>query len=205
VTRVLTLTIVADGSSDVAFVPIVEWLLGQHTDNAFTVQLARGLPPPSAGLLQRVRYAASEYPCDVVVAHRDSEGRTAQERYAEMSESLADLDLRWIPVVPVRMTEAWLLLDKAAIRRASGNPNGSVGLALPPRSRWERDPNPKESLFRSLRVASELSGRRLEKFDVHAARFRLASLISDFSPLRGLPTFDRFESDLVQALGDLAS
>jgi hypothetical protein len=39
--------------------------------------------------------------------------------------------VRHIPVVPVRMTEAWLLADEFAIRSAPGNPNGTQSLDLP--------------------------------------------------------------------------
>lgn len=202
--RVLSVTLVADGTSDAALLPIVEWILGEHLATAFSVQLARGLPPHSVGLLQRVSYATARFPCDLLVVHRDAEGRPSEERYAELENALVeDVVVRWVPVVPVRMTEAWLLFDSVAIRRASSNSHGQVALPLPSRNRWERETDPKETLFAALRVASELHGRRLDKFDVFAARYRLAGLINDFSTLRGLDTFDRFEAGLGDAIRSL--
>ncbi|MEZ4294088.1 MAG: hypothetical protein R3B70_03860 [Polyangiaceae bacterium] len=56
----------------------------------------------------------------------------------------------------------------------------------------------KDLLFSTLRTASNLSGRRLKKFDPD--RFRLASLIEDFSPLRVLPSFRALEASLQSAL-----
>ncbi len=37
-----------------------------------------------------------------------------------------------VPVVPVRMTEAWLVLDEAEIRRVAGRPASTNGLGVPP-------------------------------------------------------------------------
>jgi hypothetical protein len=98
------------------------------------------------------------------------------------------------------MTEAWLLFDEAAIRKAAGKSDGRGRLNLPRKGRWEREPDPKEALFRALRTASELNGRRLGKFNVFDARLRVAALIDDYSPLCGLASFDRFVRDLQEAI-----
>jgi hypothetical protein len=65
-----------------------------------------------------------------------------------------------IPVVSVRMHEAWLLFDEAAIRCAAGNPNGNIPITLPAARSLDRIQNPKELLFDLLRTASGLSARR---------------------------------------------
>jgi hypothetical protein len=99
-------------------------------------------------------------------------------------------------VVPVQMTEAWLLFDEGAIRRAAGNPNGRITLPLPDWRRAESLAKPKEILFEALRVASELPARRRRALDVERARARIVDFIDDFSPLHELPSFRRLENDV---------
>lgn len=50
---------------------------------------------------------------------------------------------RVVPVIPGRMTEAWLRLDEAAIRRVAGNPNGRTKLGLPKLHEVESVADPK--------------------------------------------------------------
>ena len=108
------------------------------------------------------------YPCDLLFVHRDAEGVPHRSRVEEieiaMQEVRAVHEGAGLPphvvVVPVRMTEAWLLFDEAAIRRAAGNPNGRVSLQLPPGDP-EEIADPKQLLHDLLRTASELGGRRL--------------------------------------------
>ncbi len=62
------------------------------------------------------------------------------------------------------MTEAWLLADEAAIRRAAGSPSGRVDLGLPTFAELERLADPKQRLHEALKVASGYTGRRLRNF-----------------------------------------
>lgn len=201
--KVFTVTLMSDGSSDSAIVPILEWLIAQKLESIpFQVSVVRGDLAPSAGLLSRAHRAIDNFPCDLLVIHRDAERIGWRDRIEEIRLALKDhqLGASWIPVVPVRMTEAWLLHDQHAIRRAAGNPNGDATLQLVGFNQWETIADPKEMLFRAFRLACGLSGRRLQKFDVHHARYRLATLIEDFSPLRRLETFNHFEKNLDDAI-----
>jgi hypothetical protein len=98
------------------------------------------------------------------------------------------------------MTEAWFLFDETAIRRAAGNPRGTVSLNLPSLRHAEDLPNPKQVLVSALRKASGFTGRRLTKFHPGEARYRLAEGLGDFSPLRVLPAFQQLEADVRQFL-----
>jgi len=92
------------------------------------------------------------------------------------------------------MLEAWLLFDRAAIRRAAGNPNGAMPLELPELSRVEELPDPKAVLHSLLQEASGLKGRRLNNLRVPVRR--VAALIDGFAPLRRLSAFQRLEKDV---------
>lgn len=61
------------------------------------------------------------------------------------------------PVIPIRMTEAWLLLDEAEIRRVAGAPNGKIPLNLPNPAKVESVSDPKALLKETLARASGLS------------------------------------------------
>jgi len=98
------------------------------------------------------------------------------------------------------MQEAWLLISESAIRTAAGRPRGRVPLSLPPPNALERDFDPKQTLYNALRLASELSGRHLDRFKVSAAAYRVSELIGDYSRLRGLLAFDALEEELQSVL-----
>jgi hypothetical protein len=98
------------------------------------------------------------------------------------------------------MSEAWLLIDEAAIRMAAGRPGGRTPLELPKLHQLEKLPDPKTRLEQLLRLASESTGRRWRRFDFDAARLRVAELITDYSPLLKLTAYKRLENDVKSAL-----
>lgn len=125
---------------------------------------------------------------------------------AEIGSAAADSGIfSYVLVVPVQMTETWLLIDEAAIRMAAGNPHGRVPLDLPSLARLERLPDPKGYLHERLRLASEKSGRRLDQFQrgVGERVQRVAALIEDFSPLRHLAAFAQFERTARETISNL--
>jgi hypothetical protein len=150
------------------------------------------------------------YPCDALFVHRDGEHQPYTVRQSEIQEGIEAAKAlapdspfpTAIPVIPVRMQEAWLLVDVEALRRAAGNPNGSVPLSLPPVSSLEDIPDPKGILTRLLETATELGQRRLRKFNSGQARLRLTDLITSYAPLRELPAFKQLESAIQQAIHD---
>jgi hypothetical protein len=145
---------------------------------------------------ERLRAVLDIYPCDVLFVHRDAEGQPPQRRREEIAESLLSLRVEHIPVVPVRMTEAWLLADEPAIRRAAGNPNGTEELNLPVVRTLETLPNPKEVLFAALATASGLNARRRSRLPVHKRVHQIAEYIDDFSCLNVLPAFLALQQDI---------
>ena len=121
------------------------------------------------------------------------------ERLAEIEESLKEARVAQKPVVcviPVRMTEAWLLIDEAALRRAAGNPNGKQHLNLPSVARLEGLSDPKRVLYGLLRQASGFHGRRLKSLNRKLSGHRVADFIRDFRPLYRLTAFQRLAADV---------
>jgi hypothetical protein len=204
-------TLLGDGSSDRCLLPILGWVLGQIpglTGRGLVPQVAdlRGVEPPLRDLSARIRAAFQQQPCEILFVHRDAERATLEGRVTEIREAAESAEIpAYVPVVPIRMTEAWLLIEEGAIRRAADNPNGKAVLGLPPLLKLERERDPKDLLCECLKLASEKRGRRLEQFerDLHRRVHRVAALIRDFTPLRQLPAFAHMESATSQVIQEL--
>ena len=193
---VLEVTLVADGSSDRVLVPIIESVFDVYCrDRPFVVRFADGVH--HGPLVERLVQAMQLFPCDILLVHRDAEGEALVVREAEIANAVqqAGATIQRVNVVPVRMTESWLLLDAAAIRSASGNPHGQVALDLPTAATVEKVVGAKDALFVALETASELSARRRRRFDRNQARQRVAQLL-DFKLLRTLSSFRHFEKQV---------
>lgn len=199
----LNYTLVADGPTDRALLPIINWVLEQIpmvSASGFVAQFADPhiLDDAAAGLEGRIVAALQRFPCDIAFVHRDAESEGFEKRRAEIGRAIEHIaNGEFVPVVPVRMTEAWLLTDESPIRQAADNPNGTAPLALPPVRQLEQLPDPKSFLNDLLIVASEKAGRRQAKFkrpsELAWRRVRVAQLTKDFSPLRSLGAFAEFE------------
>lgn len=205
-------TLLSDGSSDKALLPHLIWLLKQNGITLPIVptwaDLNRFRERPK-NLTEKIERSVEFYPCDLLFIHRDAERESPDNRREEIINALATVNRNLakpfiVCVIPVKMSEAWLLFDESAIRRASGNSEGRVNLNLPRLKNVENLPDPKEVLFNALRTASEKSGRRIKQLnaDMPILRYRVSGLIEDFSPLRVLPAFQRLETDIKALIVD---
>ncbi len=209
--ELLRFTLLGDGSSDRALIPVLSWLI---RDIAGSIPLEPQwadlgpLLPSEKPLQQRVRKAMDYYPCDLLFVHRDAELPDAyMNRAEEINRACTGLaeqhrGLKSVCVIPVRMTEAWLLFDEPAIRRAAGNPRGRNALNLPPRRQMETV-HAKDILHQAIRDASALTGRKAKKLEVSRAIHVVADFIVDFSPLNQLPSFSRLRAELKAALDSM--
>lgn len=207
----LRFTLVTDGSSDRVLLPILRWLLSQHYEDlpidGEWADLAR-LPSPPRSLAERIAKGIQLYPCDLLFIHRDAEGMTREQRIQEIDQAIEGARMalarksvdnpmpHYVNVIPVRMSEAWLLFDIDAIRYAASNPNGTMELQLPALQDVESLPDPKDVLYKLLNSASGLSGRALKKFKPQVGVHRLAEYIQDFAPLYRLYAFEVLNSDI---------
>lgn len=193
--KTLRFTLVAEGSSDRVLIPILRWMLLRHHRNFEWIGQSadlQELPKPPRSLPQKIATASELFPADVIFIHRDSDREAPPNRRREISDAIESLPTRparhWVPVIPVRMTEAWLLVSESALRSASGNPNGRTPLRLPSRQDLENIPDPKMILQALLVEASGLSGRRRKKINFSSQRARIPDFLENWETLLGLPS-----------------
>ena len=193
----MTYTLVADGRSDAVLLPIITWCLKQHKVNSVVEQWAdfTRIPRPR-NTEERLRTALDLYPCDALFVHRYAEGQSSKKRREEIAHALRDISIRHIPVVPIRMTEAWLLADEIAIRSAAGNPNGRESLNLPEVRRLEDLTDPKKTLYDALTKASGRNTRRQARFRVRQRVHNIPMYIDDYSNLNVLSAFQVLQRDI---------
>ncbi|WP_080042371.1 DUF4276 family protein [[Actinomadura] parvosata] len=159
---------VAEGSSDAPLAGIVESLFAAR---GVALRLSapdfERLGKVSKDVASRVeagiRLMGGLQP-DVVVVHRDADNAGMEARQQEVREAVKRVGYTnaCVPVIPIRMTEAWLLLDEQAIRHVAGNPRGRAGLGLPKVHEVEALSDPKSYLRQCILKAAEVTGRRRE-------------------------------------------
>ncbi|MEM7533855.1 MAG: hypothetical protein AAF639_16845 [Chloroflexota bacterium] len=199
-------TLITDGRSDAILIPILNWLLEENGVNvAIEPQLAdlASLPKPPKTLAARIGCAIEMYPCDLLFVHRDAEReprdvREDEIRSAYLKSNSSDNSLPCICVIPVRMSEAWLLFDENALRHAVGNRSKKIPLELPSMHKLESLPDPKQTLHELLLKASGAKGRERKRFNANRSVHRIGDIIDDFSPLRSLSAFSHLENDIKQ-------
>jgi hypothetical protein len=201
----LRYTLVTDGSSDIALIPILTWLLREngvaHTIQSEWADLNRVPHSKRRRLEDKIYWSLELYPCELLFVHRDAEREPRENRVSEITTAIQRVVISVPPricVVPVRMQETWLLFDEPAINHAAGNSSNRQSLNLPPINRLEDLPDPKTELHERLKQASNLKGRRLSGFPVSEYARRITEFIQDFSPLRALSAFAALESELQQ-------
>ena len=119
--------LLGEGGSDRALVPILQWLLGStvvadvHVVWIDTNRFARR----AHDLPEKVVAANHLGPFDLLFIHRDADRYPPEWRYQEIRAAAGTQ--RHVAVVPIRMTEAWLMIDEAAIRQVSGRPKEFTG------------------------------------------------------------------------------
>jgi hypothetical protein len=207
---VIRALLLADGPSDQPLGDHVARLARTHGCELDVVapDLRRLEPPPGLQVAERLR-AVLGFDDDfgLVIVHRDAEGQEPSKRHDEVHAGVASVHetLLALPVVPVRMTEAWLLLDEAAIRRVAGRPTGTEPLDLPSSREVESVRDPKAVLQRALNVASGASGRRLHRFkrDFGSQRRRLLEGIDHSGPIKALAAWQELEANVATTVSRL--
>lgn len=191
--------LLGEGSSDRVLLPVLRWVMERATPAEFRmVWVDTSLFATGPTLAEKVSGTLAVQPFRLLFVHRDADNQPPEWRYDEIRQAAGDQP--HVAVVPIRTTEAWLLIDQGAIRAAAGRVSGREPLDLPALTRVEQASDPKRVLRDALVAAHGATGRRARRFHPADARQRLADLVEDWSPLRQLSAFQRLEADTRVAL-----
>lgn len=139
---------------------------------------------------------------NVLFVHADGAGDAEKSRREQVLPGIEAINPgQGVPVVPVRETEAWALVDGDALRQAFGCTLSDHDLGLPTKVKEvERVADPKLVLDGALSAAHQNYRRRSQSISQY-----LGSLgeQTNLCKLRELPSFSRLETDLIQALRNL--
>ncbi|MDI9313008.1 MAG: DUF4276 family protein [Limnohabitans sp.] len=208
----IKITLIGDGSSDKILTIVSKWVLDNkfpqlHTSISFADFRQLKNPPDKSNIQKQIEFAKRYYPFDLLIYHRDAETTDINMVETRKKEVLEQIEEKHknivICVIPVKMMETWLLINKEAIKKAAGNRNFKEKIDLPSINCLEKTPNPKDKLIEILKTVSGLTGRKLSKFKAHQAVHYVAENISDYSVLRKLNAFRIFENDLKGAIQNL--
>ncbi|NVI91964.1 hypothetical protein HUX53_33025 [Actinomadura sp. BRA 177] len=208
----LRVLFLGEGTSDSGITFHIRRIASDHGYRvAVTDPLVERLPQPARrtvqAKLEAIRDMGGQY--ELVAIHRDADNAGRGPRHQEIQRAVAAVmpDVPCVPVVPIRMTEAWLMLDEACIRRVAGNPNGHMNLDLPKWRNVETVADPKARLREVLASASGLTGRKLNRFRQRFPEHRrqLLERIEPTGPIVEVSSWQAFNSDLLSGLGEAAS
>jgi hypothetical protein len=187
--------LVADGSSDRMLIPVIQNALKElYPAVAFSDIVFSAAKGHTLG--ERIAKTIEQYSCDLLFVHRDAEKQPPYKRLEEIELAVGGkFRQKTIAIVPVRMTEAWLLCDEDAIRCAVGNENGVSELALPAIAKIESC-EAKNVLDAALTAAVDHNARRRRKFYPQDYRYRVAELCTSRDKLLRLASYKSFEDRL---------
>ncbi|BAS26884.1 DUF4276 family protein [Limnochorda pilosa] len=159
--------------------------------------------PRELQILDAMRRASGAF--SLLFIHADGSGDPVAARKHQVQPAISRIlehggpsGVGAVPVIPVRETEAWALVDGQALRRAFGTSLDDAELGLPPRpADVERIPDPKAALDHACRIAIGAGHRRRRR----AAAFLEAIAESlSLDRLQQVPAFRQFEQDLRDGL-----
>jgi hypothetical protein len=203
----LRIVFLAEGTSDSGIVPHIESIAAENDIEVSVTYPELDRLPTRPGRAIAAKLAAvyrlgGVY--DLIVVHRDADSQGVQARVDEIGAAVAAVTeaVPHVPVVPVRMTEAWLLTSESELRHVAGNPNGRNPLDLPGIASLERIADPKALLKEILGKASGASGRRLDKFQQRFSQHRrqLLERLDRAGPVNQLPSWQHFVTGIKSGL-----
>lgn len=205
--QVLTVGFITEGTTDVRFLSgIIRRTFDDLTwecEQATEVFLSTPLAVPKQGLTfaEYVLKAATLAEADklmVLCVHTDADGPTdvktvtnkIDPAFAEVQATLNGVCKNLVAIVPVRMTEAWMLADKDALKGEIGTikTNVQLGLTRLP----ESIANPKETINETIRLAFDHRSERSRNQVNIGDLYEPMGVTADLAKLSTLPSYQKF-------------
>ncbi len=214
----LALAIYAEGRTDERFLPIViqrtaEQILSQRgrtsVDVFGPVVLNHDIERTSQGRAERILEAARRSAgYHALIVHADADYPSPDRATKERIQPGFDLVRRakesvchqLLPIIPVQMTEAWMLADPEALQQVIGTSLGAQALGLPAHAHQvESDPNPRQTFSQALQNALAHRPRRRRRIDLGTIYEPLARQIN-LERLGTVAAYQQFVHDMIEVL-----
>ena len=220
--RTVTLALYAEGSTDESFLPEIikrttKSILSQHSIQPIRVDLPYSKCNKPADIVKRdqcILYIARETAIyDALVIHSDGDSRGYEQTLIELfqpgkklvldaKDRNEDICADLVPLIPVRMTEAWMLADPDALRTVLGKKVEARALGIPTKAKLvEKELKPKKTLEHIIQVAYPQQPRDW-KYLKTKLYMGLGSEIS-LKRLSEVPSYQQFVQDLTAVLQTL--
>ena len=217
--RTMTLALYAEGSTDGDFLPkIIERtaknILAQHSSQSIQVRLPYSKWNKPVDIVKRdqcILYIARETSIyDALIIHSDGDHRGYEQTLSELFEPGKKLVLEakdkaeeicsdLVPLIPVRMTEAWMLADPDALCTVLGKKAEARVLGIPTKAKLvEKELKPKKTLEQIIQAAYPQQSRDWKYFKLKLYK-ELGSEIS-LTRLNEVPSYHQFVEDMTTVL-----
>lgn len=212
----LRLALYAEGTTDEQFLPSIlqrtcEQLIAKHNRTAVNVldpkiiAKKKNIANRDESILQAARDAIDFH---ILVIHADADSHTQEKALRERFQrgyelvklSNEQVCKYLVPVVPIYMTEAWLLADNDALRQIIGTNMKAQELGLLQKARLiETDSNPKQTLKNIVQKAYANRSKRQQQVDLSIIYRSLGRSIR-LEQLENLKAYNQFVHDLTATL-----
>jgi hypothetical protein len=161
--------------------------------------------------VQEIRQAAAKaYGYNILIIHADADYEIDEKAFKErinpgfesvqLDKTEEEFCKDLLAIVPVQMTEAWMLADKEALKEELGTQknNRELGLSFPLKQ-VEKIANPKSKIQEIIRIA-------FKDLPIHKRRIQISSLYSPLGQqvsldiLEKLPSYLKFKTNLTNIL-----
>jgi Domain of unknown function (DUF4276) len=220
---VVTLALYAEGSTDGDFLPQIilqttEEILSDigYSRSEMNIELPYCRWEKPADTVKRedclLRVAQETPGYDILIIHSDGDDRGYEKTVAELFQPGKESVLKiakdrpdeicehLVPIIPVRMTEAWMLADPEALCRVLGKKADARTLGIPLKAKLvEKELNPKTTLNHIIKRAypnASTSQWRERKNDLYKG---LGSQIS-LKRLSDVPSYQQFVENMTATL-----
>ncbi len=202
-----------EGSTDTRFLTALVHRVATHIafDCKGQIEIMEIIPIKIAkqglNMIEQVQQAAQmsseQYGINLLCIHIDADDKSdenvTRNKIQPIINTLKDLDEKSFCknitfIIPIQMTEAWLLADKSLLKKQLGTnkPDAELGIDKPP----ENYANPKEVIKEAIRIAlSEKTKRRRYKIDI-ADIYALMGAEISLEALNNLSSFQKFKNSL---------
>ena len=157
---------------------------------------------------QILQAAKESYGYHILIVHSDADENSDKEAFENriypgfslVEDEVGKICKNLVPIVPIRMTEAWMIADKNTLKEEIGTDKDELQLELNfPIKNVEAIAEPKEKIKKAIQLACLENPSRLARINIADLYLPLGQKV-DLSILNHLGSYRKFKKYLTEAL-----